>query len=67
MLKIVALPVRAVAVGWGRQGAVWLLHFGAARVDPLAAGCRCQSQRRDPLTLRMYTFCLINMTSMVMC
>jgi hypothetical protein len=25
------LPVRAIAVGWGRQGAFWLLHFRAAR------------------------------------
>jgi len=30
-LKVFALPLRAVAVGWGRQGAFWLLHLRAAR------------------------------------
>jgi len=29
--------VEMVEVGCGRPGAVWLLHFDAARVDPLAA------------------------------
>jgi len=30
-LKVFALLLRANAVGWGRQGAFWLLHLGAAR------------------------------------
>jgi len=53
-LKVFTLTVRATSVGWGRQGVFWLLDFGPARVDPLAAGCRCQSQRRDLLTLRTW-------------
>ena len=35
-LKAFVLFVRMVEVGCGRQGAVWLLHFDAARLDPLA-------------------------------
>jgi hypothetical protein len=30
-LKVFALPLRAIAVGWGRQGTFWLLHLCAAR------------------------------------
>jgi hypothetical protein len=30
-LKVFALPVRAIAVGWGWQGAFWPLHLRAAR------------------------------------
>jgi len=30
-LKVFTLTVRAISVGWGRQGAFWLLHLAAAR------------------------------------
>ncbi len=35
-MKVFALLVEVVEVGCDRLGAGWLLHFGAARVDPLA-------------------------------
>jgi len=30
-VKVFALPLGVIAVGWGRQGALWLLHLSAAR------------------------------------
>jgi hypothetical protein len=39
-LKVSALSVRAIAVGWGRQGAFWLLHLAAARVASRSSASR---------------------------
>jgi len=36
-LKVFALLVEVVEVGYGRTGIARLLHFDAARVGPLAA------------------------------
>jgi hypothetical protein len=48
-LKVLSALGGVVKVGHGCPGAVWLLQFGAAHVDPLAADRTCPSQRRDPL------------------
>jgi len=55
-LKVFALPVRAVAVACGRQGALWLLHSCAARADVsqyavtgLANAPRAESRPRWPV------------------
>ena len=46
-LKVFVLSVRAVAVGCGRQGALWLLHLRAARGDsPRSAGVTSWLQTR---------------------
>jgi len=47
-LKVFALPLRAIAVGWGRQGAFWLLHLRAARgghCQPSASLGLCRERR----------------------
>src|SRR5262249_2632854 len=52
-LKVFALPVRVVEVGWGRQRAFWLLHLGAARRGTAAnsLGSLFPSQERFQVAL----------------
>jgi hypothetical protein len=49
-LKVFALLVEMVEVGYGRTGVVRLLHFDAARVGPLACRPQVSRTREDGFT-----------------